>query len=154
MQVICGEHVEKMSLESPRKMQDVQEVMSETSGYATRGREEDAWKRIRWNPELFRTEWKASAWTPMVKVTMESDKFQKAKLPEGKAKRQSIRQRPMFWCDNKCSDKALSFLQFASVVIKEGEKSDTVKLCKQCYNKSLGAKRDKPLTKWQWYEFT
>ena len=26
----------------------------------------------------------------------------------------------MFWCDNQCSDKALRFRQFASVVIQEG----------------------------------
>ena len=31
-----------MSLESPRKMQDVQEVMDKTAGKATRGRGEDA----------------------------------------------------------------------------------------------------------------
>ena len=38
------DHVEEMSLESPRKVQDEQKVMSETSGNATRGREEDAWR--------------------------------------------------------------------------------------------------------------
>ena len=38
------DHVGEMSLESPRKMQDEQEVMSETSGNATRGRGEDAWR--------------------------------------------------------------------------------------------------------------
>ena len=37
------DQIEEMSLESPRKMQDEQEVISETSGNATRGREEDAW---------------------------------------------------------------------------------------------------------------
>ena len=38
------DHVEEMSLESRRKMQDEQEVMSETSGNATRGRGEDRWR--------------------------------------------------------------------------------------------------------------
>ena len=38
------DHVEEMSLESPRKRQDVQEVMDETAGKATRGRGEDAWR--------------------------------------------------------------------------------------------------------------
>ena len=38
------DHVEEKSLESPRKMQDEQEVMSETSGSATRGREVFAWR--------------------------------------------------------------------------------------------------------------
>ena len=38
------DHVEEMSQESPRKIQDVQVVMSETAGKATRGRGEDAWR--------------------------------------------------------------------------------------------------------------
>ena len=38
------DQVEEMSLESPRKMQDEQEVMRETSGYLSRGRKEDAWR--------------------------------------------------------------------------------------------------------------
>ena len=38
------DQVEEMSLESPRKIQDVQMVMSETAGKATRGRGEDAWR--------------------------------------------------------------------------------------------------------------
>ena len=41
----------------------------------------------------------------------------------------------------------------AAVVIKEGEESHTTNLCQQCYNKSLKAKGDKQLTKWQWYDF-
>ena len=32
----------------------------------------------------------------------------------------SIPQRPMFWCDNRCSAKALRFGQFASTVIDDG----------------------------------
>ena len=38
------DHVEKVSLESPRKVQDVQEVMSESAGGATRGGGEYAWR--------------------------------------------------------------------------------------------------------------
>ena len=38
------DHVEEVSLESPRKVQDVQEVMSESARCATRGRGEDAWR--------------------------------------------------------------------------------------------------------------
>ena len=72
-------------------MQDVQEVMSETAGNATRGRGEDAW---RLEPECetetletksFRTWWKASTWTLMVKVNMSGSK---SKNPEGKVKHQ------------------------------------------------------------------
>ena len=47
--------------------------------------------------------------------------------------------------------KSISFLQFASVVMEEGEEAYTTKLCQQCYNKNLVAKGDKPLSKWQWY---
>ena len=38
------DRVEEMRLESPRKIQDVQVVMSETVGKATRGRGKDAWR--------------------------------------------------------------------------------------------------------------
>ena len=57
----------------------------------------------------------------------------------------------MFCCDNRCSEKALSFWQFASVVVEEGEESYTANLCQQCCNKNLMAKGQAPLTKWLWY---
>ena len=38
----------------------------------------------------------------------------------------SIPQRPVFWCDNRCSDKALRFWQFASVVVEDGKEAHTV----------------------------
>ena len=66
----------------------------------------------------------------------------------------SATQKPLFRGDNQCSEKTLRFWQFASVVIREGEKSYTTTLCQQCYKKSLEAQWDKPLPKWQWYEFT
>ena len=37
----------------------------------------------------------------------------------------SVPQKPLFRCDNRRSEKTLSFWQFASVVIKEGEESHT-----------------------------
>ena len=49
-------------------------------------------------------------------------------------------------CDNQCSEKTLSLWQLASVVIEEGEES----YCKPCYNESLKAQGDEPLTTWQW----
>ena len=53
----------------------------------------------------------------------------------------SIPQRFMFWCDNRCGDKALRFWLFASVVVEDVEGSYyTVNLCQQCYNKNLTAK--------------
>ena len=64
----------------------------------------------------------------------------------------SISPKPMFRCDNRCSEKTLSFWQTASVVIKDGEESYTTNVCQQCYNKTLVTRGDKPLTKWQWYE--
>ena len=45
-----------MSLESPGRMQDEQEVMSETSGNATRGRGEDVWRlEPEWETETLET---------------------------------------------------------------------------------------------------
>ena len=40
----------------------------------------------------------------------------------------SVPQKPLFRCDNQCSEKTLSFWQLASVVIKEGEESYTTNL--------------------------
>ena len=48
-----------------------------------------------------------------------------------------IPQRPKFWCDNRCSDNALKFWQFASVVVEDGKESYTANLCQQCYNESM-----------------
>ena len=54
----------------------------------------------------------------------------------------SIPHEPIFWCDNRCSEKALSFGQFASVVVVDGEESHTANSCQQCYNKNLMAEGD------------
>ena len=52
----------------------------------------------------------------------------------------SVPQKPSFRCDNQCSEqKTVSFWQFASVVIKEGEESYTTNVCQQCYNDSMVA---------------
>ena len=42
--------------------------------------------------------------------------------------------KPLFRCDNRCSEKAISFWQFASVVVEDGKESYTTSLCQQCYN--------------------
>ena len=52
----------------------------------------------------------------------------------------SVPRKPMFRCDKQCSEKTLSFLQLASVVIQEGEESNTTNFCQKCYNDSLKAK--------------
>ena len=62
----------------------------------------------------------------------------------------SIPRAPMFWCDNRCSEKALSFWQFASVVVDDGVEAHTINLCQQCYNERLTAKGLQPLKSWQW----
>ena len=74
------DHVEEMSLESPRKRQDVQGVMSEFAGKGNERKEEKmrgGWnqngKRRRWKPKWFRTGWKASTWTLVVKVRGQSE---------------------------------------------------------------------------------
>ena len=52
-----------------------------------------------------------------------------------------VPQKPSFRCDNHCSEKTLSFWQFASVVIKEGEESYTANSFQQCYNNFSRGKR-------------
>ena len=49
-----------------------------------------------------------------------------------------IPQRPMFWCDNRCSDKALRFWQFALVVVEYGKESHMANLCQQLQRKLDG----------------
>ena len=61
----------------------------------------------------------------------------------------SVPRGPMFWCDNRCSDKALTFWQFASVVIDEADKTPTINLCQQCYSERLTAKGEVPVKSWQ-----
>ena len=65
----------------------------------------------------------------------------------------SVPQKPLFRCDSQCSEKTLSFWQLASVVVKEGEESDTTNLCQKYYGESLKSEGDEPLTKRQWYDF-
>ena len=44
---------------------------------------------------------------------------------------------PFHWCDNRCSGKALRYLQIASMVIEEGGQARTINLCKLCHNAKL-----------------
>ena len=64
-----------------------------------------------------------------------------------------VPQSALLLCDNRCSEKTHCFWQCASVVVDDGEEAHTINLCQQCYNESLVARGDKPLTKWQWYTF-
>ena len=57
----------------------------------------------------------------------------------------SIPRGKMFWCDNRCGDKALRFWQFASVVVDDGEEAFTINSCQQSYNERLTAHGQAPL---------
>ena len=54
------------------------------------------------------------------------------------------------WCDNRCSEKKIRYLQIVSMVIEEGEEARTINLCQQCYNEKLVQQGKMPLTFWQW----
>ena len=88
------DHVEEMGLESPRKIQDVQVVMSETAGKATRGSGIDAW-RLEPEGETVTLETKVDSngvegvnADPNGEGRRERWQVKKKKTPEGKAKRQ------------------------------------------------------------------
>ena len=87
------DHDEEMTLEVPRKRQEVQEVMNETEWKETRGRGEEAW-RLEPVGET-RTGLKASSWTLMVKATRHGGKLKitevKVTCQEKKAKKLKVR---------------------------------------------------------------
>ena len=172
------DHVEEMSSESARKMQDVQEVMGETAGNSTRGRG-NAWRlepegetetletkvvsdgvegvHVDFNGECHheRTQVnntrkqseapgeegeESKSWKRKV-IRVESEETQDCvceanDMDQEEAEKKSfvssaitVPQKLMFRCDNHCSEQILSFWQFASVVITEGEESYSTKEC-------------------------
>ena len=58
----------------------------------------------------------------------------------------SVPLKPLFRCDNQCSEKTLSYWQLASVVVNEGDEACSTNLCQKCFNKHLQAKGEKPLS--------
>ena len=46
----------------------------------------------------------------------------------------SVPLKPLFRCDNQCSEKTLSYLHLASVVLNEGDEAYTTNLCQKCFN--------------------
>ena len=42
-----------------------------------------------------------------------------------------------YWCDNRCSEKALRYMQSPSMLIEEGGEARTFNLCQRCYNEQL-----------------
>ena len=62
----------------------------------------------------------------------------------------SLPLKPLFRCDNQCSEKTLSHWQLPSVVVNEGDEAYTTNLCQKCFNKHLQAKGEEPLTNVKW----
>ena len=62
----------------------------------------------------------------------------------------SVPLKPLFCCDNQCSEKAHCCWQLASVVVNGGDEAYTTNLCQMCFNKHLQAKGEEPLTNVKW----
>ena len=43
----------------------------------------------------------------------------------------------IYWCDHRCSEKAIRYWQIASIVVEEGGEARTINLRQQCYNEKL-----------------
>ena len=56
------------------------------------------------------------------------------------------------WRDNRCGDKALRYMQIASVVIEEGGEARTINLCQRCYNEKLVQQGKQSLKSKEWRE--
>ena len=56
----------------------------------------------------------------------------------------------IYFCDNRCAEKAARYWQFASVVVEEGGEAHTVNLSQQCYNEQLVQQGKPILNSWQW----
>ena len=57
---------------------------------------------------------------------------------------------PIYWCDNRCTEKAVRYWQIASMVVEEGGEAHTINLCQQCYNEQLVQQGKPRLNLWQW----
>ena len=57
---------------------------------------------------------------------------------------------PIHWCDNRCSEKAVRYWQFASVVVEEGGEAHTINLCQQCCNERRVQQGEPRPNSWQW----
>ena len=56
----------------------------------------------------------------------------------------------IYFCDNRCSEKAVGYWQFASVVVEEGGEAPTVNLRQQCHNEQMVQQGKPRLNSWQW----
>ena len=57
-----------------------------------------------------------------------------------------------YWCENRCIDKALSYMQIASMVIEEGGEARTINFCKLCHNAKLVQQGNQPQKSKEWKE--
>ena len=53
-----------------------------------------------------------------------------------------------YFCDNRCSEKAIRYWQLAPVVVEGG--GEAVNLCQQCYNEQRVQQGKPRLNSWQW----
>ena len=56
---------------------------------------------------------------------------------------------PIYWCDNRCSEKGIRYWQIAAMVVEEDGEAYTINLCQQCYNEQLVQVKPR-LQVWQW----
>ena len=56
----------------------------------------------------------------------------------------------IYFCDNRCSEKAVRYWQFASVVVEEGGEARTMNLCQQCFYERMVQQGKPRLNSWQW----
>ena len=52
---------------------------------------------------------------------------------------------PIYFCDNRCSEKAARYWKIASVVVEEGGEAHTINLSQQCYNEQMVQQGTQPL---------
>ena len=56
-----------------------------------------------------------------------------------------------YWCDNRCSEKAIRYWQMTSMIEEDGE-ARAINLCKLRYNVKLVQQGKKSLKLWEWKE--
>ena len=56
----------------------------------------------------------------------------------------------IYFCDKRCSEKAVRYWQFESVMVEEGGEAHTINLCQQCYNEQMVQQGKPRLSSWQW----
>ena len=56
----------------------------------------------------------------------------------------------IYFCDNRCSEKAIKYWQIASVVVEERGEGRAVNLCQQCCKERQVQQGESRLNSWQW----